>query len=121
MSQTTTQQLKSAQRLATKFPLFVEQLAPELHRLTAHVAEHGSRDMITEPPAFTVGQPVKVRGASYTLEQAQGTIREVKPSWNYYGKWKGWNYYITYPADQNVPDFHQALPEFPNSRIQPIC
>jgi hypothetical protein len=117
---TTKQQLKAAQKVADKFPLFAEQLAPELPKLAAHVAEHGSRDMITEPAAFTVGQTVRVLGASYTLEYAVGTIREVKPSWDYYGKWNRWCYYITYPADQNVPSFHQAIPEFPNSRIQPI-
>ena len=64
ISQTAIQQLKAAQKLVTKLPLFIEQLASELPELTAHVAEHVSCDMITEPLAFPVGKPVTMCGAS---------------------------------------------------------
>lgn len=114
---TTRQQLKAAEKVAKAFPLFADQLVPELPKLQAHVAANGSKDMIQELPKYDIGQRVKVAKVSYTLEYATGTICHRSPCWSYEGKWKEWNYYVKYDEGQNVPNFTQALPVWPTERI----
>lgn len=120
MAQSTTQALRAAEKLAARYPLFVEQLAPELPKLQAHVEVHGTRDIIPEQPAFAVGDFVRVHKASYTLEYATGMVYKVVPCWSYSGRWSRWAYYVCYGPGQNVPLFHQQIPEFPNERISKL-
>ena len=51
------QQLKAAEKLAAAYPLFADQLAPELPALKEQVQQYGNKVPATEP-LYAVGQVV---------------------------------------------------------------
>lgn len=108
---TTRQKLREQQRLAAAFPLFAEQLAPELPELTAHVEAHGSKDM-APPPKFEVGQRVHNLDTVYNNTVYTGAVKSRSPGWSYDGRFHSWYYYLTYDEGQ-IPaaySFKHALP-----------
>lgn len=116
-----TQQLKAAERLAATYPLFADQLAPELPALKQQVEQFGNKEPATEP-RFAVGQVVLAQG--YSLEPVHTvTVRERSPSWGYSGQFNGWYYYLTYGPDlpaafwfmNNVPLHERHLQPRPDA------
>jgi hypothetical protein len=102
---TTRQQLRAAAKLAAAFPLFAEELAPELPELAAHVATHGNKD-IAPPAKFEVGQRVHNLNTVWNNQVYTGTIKSRVPSWSYDGRFSRWFYYLAYDEGQIKPGLH---------------